>query len=298
MNSNRPTRTPIENVLCLGTDDYLEPGLLGGVAGTHTPLTDQTEQRMFGFGLAIVLLTQKLIVAGDAVGPAEFRAWPGSLAEVIGRVITEWHAWPFETHGIPMTGDLMLFINTAAGNEIATCVLAGEGWFPDLERPGKWIRADGARSLPPGAYLVNGREPTYRDRSSNYRGRPAKLISRVRTPIEEVLAGGTAGPVLAADLELVADTHTLLTDPLEQRMFAIGLAIELLMQGLLEAGDFDGDAFRPWSVPVTEAIGRIATTLGTAPPVGPDHGAAGDVFWFNNTTAGNELARTIIARGS
>jgi hypothetical protein len=62
---------------------------------------------MFAFGLAVELLAQRLIVAGDPaslVWPAELRAWPGSLADVIGRVITDWSAWLAEKDPSPYDG--------------------------------------------------------------------------------------------------------------------------------------------------------------------------------------------------
>ena len=318
---SRSRRTALaEEVLALGTEDWTDPGMFYSLAAMRTSLTDPRDRQMLAYGLAVELLTRGLVVAGDADNDG-FHPWDLGLGETIGRVITEWFAWLSEKRRHPMPGDLMWFDNTTAGLEIAAAVLAGEGWFPDQDSPGKWVRTDGRWRLPPATQQgttgaererlaesgwfpdpdrpgkwIGEQQPetaTERDRRAP---RHAKAITGVRTPIEEVLTRCTAGPVSAADLETVADTHTLLTDPLEQRMFAIGLAIEVLLQGLVEVGDFDVDGFGPWNIPVADAIGRIATVWGTEPTAARAPTATSDGIWFTNTEAGDELAAAVVDR--
>ena len=135
---HRLARTPVEDVLCCGMDDWNDPGTFYSLAVTHLHLVDHLDRLRYAMGLAAEMVLAGLLEVGD-VREHQFIVRSGDPAEVVGRFLSEWMAWDYG-QGFPMPGDLMWFNNTPAGNKIAEARLAVEGWFPDPERPGKWIK--------------------------------------------------------------------------------------------------------------------------------------------------------------
>lgn len=80
------------------------------------------------------------------------------------------------------------------------------------------------------------------------------------------------------------------------RTTAIGLIAELLVEGLMIAGDADRNGHHPWACTTGEAIERITRDWMTQwPDEVPD---PGDIVWLANTPAGDEIARAALARGA
>jgi hypothetical protein len=71
------------------------------------------------------------------------------------------------------------------------------------------------------------------------------------------LASAVDDWVFAAEIVGIA-ARTGLSDPSQLRQLSIGLVSELLVQGLVVAGEYDGDEHRPWQCSTGEAIAKIA----------------------------------------
>jgi hypothetical protein len=78
------------------------------------------------------------------------------------------------------------------------------------------------------------------------------------------------------------------TDPTTLRALAIGLAAEVLVDGLMVAGDYTKDGFVPWSCSTAEAIVRITSEWLALPDPGGQ-----EFFWLKLTPAGEAIARPI-----
>jgi hypothetical protein len=140
LNPNVLSRTAVEDAVASATSDYVSPADLEGIVHIHTRLEDPLDCRMLAMGLAVELLTKGLMVASDTGNEYFYDDPETPLRVTIGRILSDRVGWPLTSPGRPLPGDIVWFENTPAGTEIATVVLAREGWFPDPERPGKWIR--------------------------------------------------------------------------------------------------------------------------------------------------------------
>jgi len=114
-----------------------------------------------------------------------------------------------------------------------------------------------------------------------------------RTPKEDLLVGGLYEPAYAswvctsARLAGIDDRTQLLT-------FSIGLIAEVLIEGLMVAGDYDRDGHHPWPHSPGGAIERIAREwLVDWPDEVPPPGA---IVWLANAEIGSEIANQVLAR--
>jgi hypothetical protein len=81
------------------------------------------------------------------------------------------------------------------------------------------------------------------------------------------------------------------TDPTTLRALAIGLAAEVLVDGLMVAGDYTKDGFVPWQCSTAEAIVKMTTGWLSLPD--PRHQGPAEVVWLKLTPAGEAIARPI-----
>lgn len=83
-----------------------------------------------------------------------------------------------------------------------------------------------------------------------------------------------------------------LRDSASRRTFALGLIAELLVDGLMVAGDVDEQGHHPWPCSPGEAIERIAREWLTE--WGDELPTPGAIAWFTNTPRGNEIAQAVL----
>ena len=86
--------------------------------------------------------------------------------------------------------------------------------------------------------------------------------------------------------------RTGLTTPEAVRALALGLITELLVGGLMVAGDADQAGFHEWKVTPGDAIQRIVQSWNEDDSVP----APGAVAWFRNTSNGAKIGEAVIAR--
>jgi hypothetical protein len=113
-----------------------------------------------------------------------------------------------------------------------------------------------------------------------------------RTLVEDVAASGIDDWVYEAEVYGIA-TRTGLTDPAQLRMLAVGLITEVLVKGLMVAGDVDDAGHHPWSSSIGETVTRIEDEWlkwGTEIPT------PGAVVWLDLTPAGLKLGEAVLAR--
>jgi hypothetical protein len=113
-----------------------------------------------------------------------------------------------------------------------------------------------------------------------------------RTLVEDVLANGVDDLVYEALVWTVAG-RTGALEPAARRDLSIGLLAELLVSGLMVAGEYDGTDHRPWDLSTGDAIVRIAEDWlqwGESVPT------PGSVVWLALTPAGRVLGEAVLAR--
>lgn len=86
-----------------------------------------------------------------------------------------------------------------------------------------------------------------------------------------------------------------LSDYASRRTLALGLIAELLVEGLMVAGDVDEQGHHPWPCSPGEAIERITREWLTE--WGEELPTPGAVAWFANTPQGNEIAQAVLRGG-
>lgn len=112
-----------------------------------------------------------------------------------------------------------------------------------------------------------------------------------REPKEDVLIGGLDDWIYAS---WVTNSIWQLTEPKWRRTMTVGLIAELLTEGLMIAGDVDSRGYHPWRCTTGDAIERITRDwLSDWMDEIPTPGA---IVWLANTTAGNDLARSVLDR--
>jgi hypothetical protein len=120
--SGMETRTPKEDVLVGGLDDWAYAGWVYGstrLAG----VTDSEQRRVVAIGLIAELLVDGLMLPGD-VDEHGHHPWPHSPGDALERITREWLTeWRNE---VPPPGAIVWLANTEAGSAIARDVLARE----------------------------------------------------------------------------------------------------------------------------------------------------------------------------
>lgn len=117
-------------------------------------------------------------------------------------------------------------------------------------------------------------------------------MTPARTLVEDLVARGVDDWIYDAellDIAACAGAH----EPLDRRAVAIGLAAEVLIGGLMEAGTVTGTAFTPWMCSSVEAVARIADDwLSRSDPLV----MPGEIMWLSNTARGAALGESVLAR--
>lgn len=114
-----------------------------------------------------------------------------------------------------------------------------------------------------------------------------------RTPKEDVLVGGLADWAYAA--WVYGSTRLAgLVEPEQRRTLALGLIAELLVEGLMVAGDVDETGHHPWQCSPGEAIERITREWLTE--WGAETPTPGAIVWLAITETGRERAHLVLAR--
>ena len=87
--------------------------------------------------------------------------------------------------------------------------------------------------------------------------------------------------------------RTGLADPFTLRALAVGLISEVLIRGLMIAGDIGDRGFQPWPGAPADSIARVCTSwlTRTGPRV-----SIGEVGWLSNTPDGEYLGRLVLER--
>ena len=114
-----------------------------------------------------------------------------------------------------------------------------------------------------------------------------------RSPKDDVLVGGLDDWASAA---WVYESTRLsgLSDQALRRELALGLIAELLVEGLVVAGDVDEHGHRPWACSPGEAIARITREWVTE--WSGEVPTPGAIVWFANTDEGDLVANAVLAR--
>ena len=115
-----------------------------------------------------------------------------------------------------------------------------------------------------------------------------------RTLIEDVLANGLEDWVYAGWVYQIA-RRSGLQDPTQLRWLSVGLIAELLTQGLMVAGEYDGEKHAPWDCATGAAIERVSEARSAWGDSAPTPGA---IVWLDLTGAGRQVAEEIVARES
>lgn len=102
--------------------------------------------------------------------------------------------------------------------------------------------------------------------------------------VGELLASGADDWVSAREAYgIAADAGV--TDPAAVRALAVGLIAEVLVGGLMVAGDVSESGFQAWEVTPGDAVARIATDWFSRPD--PVIGV-GEVVWLDITPSGEQ----------
>jgi len=113
-----------------------------------------------------------------------------------------------------------------------------------------------------------------------------------RTLLEDVPAHGVDDWVYAGWVYHIS-LRSGLREPSQLRALSLGLIAELLTRGLMVAGEYDGDAYRPWDCPAGEAIERITRAWIEWGESQPTPGA---IVWLDVTESGQKIGSEVLAR--
>jgi hypothetical protein len=118
--TNSDKRSPIEDLLVAGLDDWLDTGWM------VTPIWDSTpppNRKATAVGLIAELLIDELMVAG-ALTDRGFEPWECSPGDSLSRITREWlDVW---RDVLPTPGAIAWFAITKKGTQLAQAVLARE----------------------------------------------------------------------------------------------------------------------------------------------------------------------------
>jgi len=113
--------------------------------------------------------------------------------------------------------------------------------------------------------------------------------------IDEVIEFGLADWVMDSAVIGVIRRGVPADDPLAVRKQLLEIVTTVVNRGLAELGDtpHGGSGFRPWGLPLDEALERIIRRLDAMPRTYP---IGSELFWLCNTPLGDEEAKRIQAR--
>ncbi|HLP23152.1 MAG TPA: hypothetical protein VK139_03815 [Microbacteriaceae bacterium] len=220
--------TPQECVLVYGLIDIMPEGIFGNEA-VDAGLVKAPDIRAFSIGLMHELLLDGLIVAGPMKSDASIEPWQIAPSAAIARITREWvEIWP---EGSPVFGEIACFGNTPAG------VTHAKEVEHLMYRPPKLDEDEAQKEKPA-------------DKGHRY------VMTRAR---KHVIAFG--------DFEKAARLAGL-KDPVDQRIYARGLACEFLVMGELELVERADGELKPTGS-VAEAIERLHEYLKELPSPSP-----------------------------
>lgn len=121
------------------------------------------------------------------------------------------------------------------------------------------------------------------------------MTSARRTPKEDLLVGGLDDWAYAG-WALQSARLSGETNPIALRDVTLTLIAEVLRKGLMVAGDLVGNEHVPWHGEPEEWVERIRQEW--LDEWGDEVPTPGAIVWLNNTQAGDEVARDVLARES
>ena len=78
-----------------------------------------------------------------------------------------------------------------------------------------------------------------------------------RSLVDDLLTRGLDDWIYDAEVYSIA-MRSGLSDPVRLRELSIGLIVEVLISGLMVAGEYDGSTFRRWECSTNDAIVRLS----------------------------------------
>lgn len=119
------------------------------------------------------------------------------------------------------------------------------------------------------------------------------MTSAARTPKEDLLVGGLDD---WADVGWALQSARLAeaSDPVALRDATLSLIAEVLSQSLMVAGDIVAGEHVPWHGKAEEHAERIRREW--LDEWGDEVPTPGAIVWLSNTSAGDEIARSVLAR--
>ena len=119
------------------------------------------------------------------------------------------------------------------------------------------------------------------------------MTSAQRTPKEDLLVGGL-DDWAAAGWALQSARLSGETDPVALRDLTLALIAGVLNNGLMVAGDVIAGEHVPWHGSAEEVAERISREW--LDEWGEEVPTPGAIVWLDNTAAGDEIARAVLAR--
>lgn len=137
--------------------------------------------------------------------------------------------------------------------------------------------------------LPSRKAVSYRDTPGASKAQISSIFVHIFGPISRRVHGLVPKPPTGEERGLAG-----IADPAQRRTLTIGLIAELLVEGLMIAGDVDEHGHQPWPHSMGDAIERITRTWLTEWP--EDIPTPGAIVWLANTEAGNLMGREVLAR--
>ena len=117
-------------------------------------------------------------------------------------------------------------------------------------------------------------------------------MTAARGLVDDLVARGVDDWVYDAEILDIA-YRCGLEAPSDRRTVAIGLVAEVLIGGLMEAGNVSDEGFTAWTCSPIDAVARVAREwLSRADPLV----MPGEIVWLSNTTRGTELGEAVLRR--
>ena len=112
--------------------------------------------------------------------------------------------------------------------------------------------------------------------------------------IDEVIECGLSDWVMDTEVVGAIREGARTDDPLEVRKQLLEIMSAIVNKGMAKLGDTrEGGDFRPWGLPLDEALARIIRKWDALPRTYP---IGGELFWMRNTPLGKAEAQRIVDR--